>query len=314
MPSWSRQYGFHQPATVPNEQRPNARLGRGVQTPTPPPRRNPGPALAGVPAWAPQGFQYSWFSSTTGRGPGKAGVGGASGAPRGEKLFRRLRRADGGRDRPTHNGEIHPMQVVRRSWLVPPANKPFAEATGRRTARLGWPPTPAASPSSAGCRRFVGGRITLRSAVSKEPPLTQPASNPSYRDPGPSTNGVAVVPARARKPARQRPRPRFGVRWLSAGYSPPCAPSVLLAWHDSTAPSRVAGSDSISEPFSANCRAPQSAFDSLDHPALAAAARKQPYVYAEWKKAPGALDYHVELDGPLLLVPYQLVRSSWRCA
>ena len=40
----------------------------------------------------------------------------------------------------------------------------------------------------------------------------------------------------------------------------------------------------------------QTAFDSLDRPALRPLS-EQPYVYAEWKKARVHIDYHVEVDG-----------------
>jgi transposase len=44
----------------------------------------------------------------------------------------------------------------------------------------------------------------------------------------------------------------------------------------------------------------------LDRPALQPLPR-QPFVYAEWKKARVNLDYHIELDGHYYSTPYQLV-------
>ncbi|MBN0023963.1 IS21 family transposase, partial [Pseudomonas aeruginosa] len=53
----------------------------------------------------------------------------------------------------------------------------------------------------------------------------------------------------------------------------------------------------------------QTAFDSLDRPALRPLP-EQPYVYAEWKKARVHIDYHVEVDGHYYSVPYQLVKKQ----
>jgi hypothetical protein len=54
-------------------------------------------------------------------------------------------------------------------------------------------------------------------------------------------------------------------------------------------------------------------FDALDQSVLRPLP-EQPCVYAEWKKARGHIDYHVEVDGHYDAAPYPLVRSNWRCA
>lgn len=123
---------------------------------------------------------------------------------------------------------------------------------------------PAALPSSAGCRRSRCRR-NLRSAVSKAH-CYEPDINPSYRDlAGPY--GVAMVPARARKP-RDKAKAEVGVqvveRWILAALrnrpffsleEPYAAIATLLRRLNQRPFRKLPG-----------CR--QAAFEALDQPAL----------------------------------------------
>jgi len=141
--------------------------------------------------------------------------------------------------------------------------------------------------SHARCFAFLGGvpeivvPDNLRSAVSKAHRY-DPDINPSYRDLA-EHYGVAVVPARARKP-RDKAKAEVGVqvveRWILAALRNRqffsldelnTAIAALLDRLNRRAFRKLPGSR-------------QSAFEALDRPVLRPLP-EQPYVYAEWKKA-----------------------------
>lgn len=64
-----------------------------------------------------------------------------------------------------------------------------------------------------------------------------------------------------------------------------------------------------SRPFKKLQGSRRSLFQSLEHPALKPLPR-EPYVYADWKKARVHIDYHVEVDGHYYSVPYYYVRQE----
>ncbi len=117
-----------------------------------------------------------------------------------------------------------------------------------------------------------------------------------------------MVPARARKP-RDKAKAEVGVevveRWILAALRNRqffsldelnTAIGLLLARLNQRPFKQLPGSR-------------QTAFDSLDRPALRPLP-EQPYLYAEWKKARVHIDYHVELDGHYYSVPYQLEKKQ----
>lgn len=120
--------------------------------------------------------------------------------------------------------------------------------------------------------------------------------------------GVAVVPARVRKPrdkakvesgvlqverwvlARLRNQQFFSLRELNS-----CISKLLVELNDR--PLKVLG---VSR---------RVLFEQIDRPALGALPQ-QPYELSEWSKARVAPDYHVEFQGHYYSVPYQLIKKQ----
>ena len=146
----------------------------------------------------------------------------------------------------------------------------------------------------------------LRSAVSKSHRY-EPDINPSYRDLA-EHYGVAVVPARARKP-RDKAKAEVGVqvveRWILAALRN----RQFFSLDELNSAIALLLEQLNRRPFRKLPGSRQSAFEALDRPALRPLP-VQPYVYAEWKKARVHIDYHVEVDGHYYSVPYQLVKKQ----
>lgn len=120
--------------------------------------------------------------------------------------------------------------------------------------------------------------------------------------------GVAVVPARVRKP-RDKAKVEAGVlqveRWVLARlrnqrfFSLPelnaCIAKLLAELNDR--PLKVLG---VSR---------RQLYEQIDRPALGALPR-QPYELAEWKKVRVAPDYHVEFEGHYYSVAYRLIKKQ----
>lgn len=146
----------------------------------------------------------------------------------------------------------------------------------------------------------------LRSAVSKSHRY-EPDINPSYRDLA-EHYGVAVVPARARKP-RDKAKAEVGVqvveRWILAALRN----RQFFSLNELNTAIAALLARLNQRPFKKLPGSRQTAFDSLDRPAMRALP-EQPCVYAEWKKARVHIDYHVEVDGHYYSVPYKLVKKQ----
>ena len=292
---------FPPPAAVPSEQRPlpdwamiHAEL------------RRPGVTLALL--WQeyrlsqPKGFQYSWFCEHYRAWQGKLDVVMRQEHRVGEKLF-----VDYARqtvpviDR--HSGEIRQSQVFVA--VLGASSYTFAEATWSQQL-------PDWLGSHARCFSFLGGvpeivvPDNLRSAVSKSHRY-EPDINPSYRDLA-EHYGVAVVPARARKP-RDKAKAEVGVqvveRWILAALRN----RQFFSLDELKSAIALLLERLNRRPFRKLPGSRHSAFEALDRPALRPLP-EQPYVYAEWKKARVHIDYHVEVDGHYYSVPYQLVKKQ----
>ena len=135
----------------------------------------------------------------------------------------------------------------------------------------------------------------------------EPDLNPTYQEMA-AHYGVAVVPARARKP-RDKAKAEVGVqiveRWILARLRHHTFFSLtelnvaigqLLEELNTRAFKKLPGSR-------------KTLFESLDRPAMNPLP-VQPYVYAEWKRVRVHIDYHIELDGHYYSVPYQLVKQA----
>ncbi len=142
----------------------------------------------------------------------------------------------------------------------------------------------------------------LKAGVTK-PNRYEPDLNPTYHEFAKHYN-VAVVPARVRKPqdkAKVETAVQIAERW------------ILARLRDQQFFS-IAELNAAIAPLSAelNQRTMQhlgvsrcELFESLDRPALKALP-KEPYEYAEWKRAKVHIDYHVQFDKRFYSVPYKL--------
>ncbi len=199
------------------------------------------------------------------------------------------------------SGEIRQAQVFVA--VLGASSYTFAEATWSQQL-------PDWLGSHARCSSFLGGVSeivvpdNLRSAVSKAHRY-EPDINPSYRDLA-EHYGVAVLPAR--KP-RDKAKAEVGVqvveRWILAAL----LHRQFFSLDELNRAIAVLLERLNARPFKKLPGSRQSAFDTLDRPALRPLP-EQPYVYAEWKKARVHIDYHVEVDGHYYSVPYQLVKKQ----
>lgn len=292
---------FPPPPAVPSEQRPLPDWA-WVHTEL----RRPGVTLALL--WQeyrlaqPQGFQYSWFCEHYRLWAAKVDVVMRQEHRTGEKLFIDY----AGQTVPVidrQTGEIRNAQVFVA--VLGASSYTFAEATWSQTL-------PDWLGSHARCFAFLGGTAqilvpdNLRSGVSKAHRY-EPDINPSYRDLA-EHYGVAVVPARARKP-KDKAKVEVGVqvveRWILA----------VLRNRQFFSLSELNTAISVllerlnHKPFKKLPGSRRSAFEAIDQPALQPLP-EQPYVYAEWKKVRVHIDYHVEIDGHYYSVPYQLVKHQ----
>lgn len=262
--------------TVPSEQRPLPDWP-AIQAEL----RRPGVTLALL--WQeyrlahPQGYQYSWFCDHYRAWQGRLDVVMRQEHRAGEKLFVDY----AGQTVPVidrHSGEIRQAQVFVA--VLGASSYTFAEATWSQQL-------PDWLSSHARCFAFLDGVTeivvpdNLRSAVSKAHRY-EPDINPSYRDLA-EHYGVAVVPARARKP-RDKAKAEVGVqvveRWILAALRN----RQFFSLDELNRAIAVLLERLNARPFKKLPGSRQSAFDTLDRPALRPLP-EQPYVYAEWKKA-----------------------------
>lgn len=145
----------------------------------------------------------------------------------------------------------------------------------------------------------------LKSGVSK-PCRYEPELNRGYEEMA-AHYGVAVIPARARKP-RDKAKAEVGVqvveRWILAA----------LRKHKFFSLSEV--NQAIAEllarlngrPFRKAAGTRRTLFEALDQPALRALPAER-YDYGEWATARVNIDYHVAFEGHFYSVPYRLVHQ-----
>jgi len=135
----------------------------------------------------------------------------------------------------------------------------------------------------------------------------EPDLNPTYQEMA-AHYGVAVVPARVRKP-RDKAKVESGVlvveRWILA-----CLRHhTFFTLAELNAAIRPLLQALNRRPFKKLPGSRQELFESLESPALKPLAAT-PYEYAQWKKARVNIDYHVDVEGHYYSVPYQLVHQQ----
>lgn len=250
-------------------------------------------------AACPEGFQYSWFCEHYQAWRGRCDRVMRQVHRAGEKLFVDF----AGPTVPlvdAATGEIREAQIFVA--VLGASSYTYAEAVASQ-----------ALPDWIGAHvrafEFLGGVPELlvpdnlaagvRKACRYEPDL-----NPTYADLA-AHYGVAVVPARVRKP-RDKAKVEAGVllveRWILARLRN----RVFTSLAGLNRAIRELLEDLNRRPFKKlpGCR--REAFDSLDRPALRPLPAT-PYAFAEWKRATVHVDYHVELEGHYYSVPHALV-------
>lgn len=250
----------------------------------------------------PDGLQYSQFCDRYRLWQGKLGVVMRQSHRAGEKLFvdyagQRVPVVDPG------SGEIREAEVFVA--VLGASNLTFAEATWSQTL-------PDWIGSHVRAFAYIGGvpeivvPDNLRSGVSKAHRY-EPDINPTYQEMA-AHYGVAVIPARARKP-RDKAKAEAGVllveRWILAGLRK----QTFFSLHELNAAIGELLVRLNDRPFKKLPGSRREQFETLEKPALRPLPA-QPYQFAEWKKVRVHLDYHVELAGHYYSVPYALVKSQ----
>jgi len=135
----------------------------------------------------------------------------------------------------------------------------------------------------------------------------EPDINPTYQELA-SHYGVAVIPARVRKP-RDKAKVEAGVqlveRWILAALRK----QIFFSLTELNLAIRELLTRLNARPFKKLPGSRRSSFETLEKPALRALPA-QPYTFAEWRKVRVHLDYHVELAGHYYSVPYALAKTQ----
>jgi transposase len=248
------------------------------------------------------GYQYSWFCDHYRTWQGKLDMVMRQDHRAGEKLFVDY----AGHTVPIidrSTGEIREAQIFVA--VLGASNYTFAEATWSQSL-------PDWIGSHIRAFGFLGGvpelvvPDNLRSGVSKAHRY-EPDINPTYQDMA-SHYGVAVIPARVRKP-RDKAKAEGGVliveRWILAALRH----RQFFSLGELNAVISELLEELNTRPFRKlpGCR--REHFEQLDRPALQPLPA-EPYVYAEWKKARVHIDYHVAISGHYYSVPYALIKKE----
>jgi len=146
----------------------------------------------------------------------------------------------------------------------------------------------------------------LRSAVSKACRY-EPDLNPAYLEFA-QYFGVAVVPARPRKP-RDKAVVELGVQGVERGLLAPLRHRTFFSLGELNRALWALLETYNARPFQKREGSRKTVFETLEQPALRPLPA-QPYEYADWKKARVNIDYHVEAGGHYYSVPYTLVRQE----
>jgi len=253
-------------------------------------------------AQSPDGFQYSRFSELYRIWRGKLNMSMRQTHLAGEKLF-----VDYAGptipivDRTT--GEEHQAQVFIA--VLGASNYTFVEATMTQNLE-DW------TGSHVRAFKFFGGvpkvvvPDNLKSGVTT-PCRYDPDINPSYAELA-RHYGVAVVPARVRKP-KDKAKVEGGVliveRWIMAALRN----RTFFSLAEANAAIRELLTKLNNRPFQKlpGCRASQ--FEALDKPALNPLPTSV-WEFCQWKQVRVGIDYHVEVDGYYYSVPYQLISQQ----
>lgn len=138
----------------------------------------------------------------------------------------------------------------------------------------------------------------------KKPCFYEPEIHPTYLEMA-NHYGAAIIPARVRKP-KDKPLAENGVliaeRWIIAKFRN----QTFFSIFELNKTMKEAINDINDRPFQKMEGSRRSLYESIDKPALMPLPSK-PYEFAIWKHARVNIDYHIEFEGKLYSVPYQLI-------
>lgn len=146
----------------------------------------------------------------------------------------------------------------------------------------------------------------LKAAVTKACRY-EPVINRAYSDLA-AHYGCAVLPARPHKP-RDKAKAEAGVQLVQRWILARLRHQTFFSLSELNRAIRALLDDLNTRAFKRLTGSRRSQFESLDRPALKPLPR-QPYEYAEWKKARAGIDYHVEVERHFYSVPSALVRRQ----
>ena len=135
----------------------------------------------------------------------------------------------------------------------------------------------------------------------------EPDINPTYHDMA-RHYGTVVIPARVAKPRdKAKVESAIGVaeRWIVAALRN----HTFFSLEELNKALLEKLNEFNTRPFQKMNTTRRELFEKIDRPALKPLPR-EPYEYAEWKKARVNIDYHIEIDGHYYSVPYQLVKEQ----
>jgi len=253
-------------------------------------------------ASVPEGFQYSWFCQSYRAWAGQLDVVMRQRHQAGEKLFVDY----AGHTVPIVNrqsGEVHEAQVFIA--VLGASNYTYVEATWSQSLP-DWIGSHVRAFEAFGGVPEVVVPDNLKAAVN-HPHRYEPELNRTYVELA-AYYGVAIVPARSARP-RDKAKVEVGVqiveRWILARLRH----HTFFSLAETNATIWQVLPELNSRPFQKLPGSRQSAFDTLDRPALRPLPAL-PYEYAEWKRVRVNIDYHVDVGGHYYSVPYALVKEQ----
>ena len=141
----------------------------------------------------------------------------------------------------------------------------------------------------------------------KSPCRYEPDINPTYHDLA-QHYGVAVVPARVRKP-KDKAKAEVGVQVVERWVLARLRDRTLIGLDEANKAIRGLLEELNERPMKHLGKSRRELFELLDKPALKPLPA-QPYEFAIWKKARVNIDYHVEFQKHYYSVPYTLIQKE----
>lgn len=140
----------------------------------------------------------------------------------------------------------------------------------------------------------------------KSPCYYEPELNPSYAEFA-AHYGVAVIPARVRKP-RDKAKVETGVQIVERQILAPLRNRTFFSLQEANQAVWELLEELNARAFQKLLGSRKSLFEEVDKPNLGPLPL-EPYVLAEWKKAKVNVDYHIEVEGHYYSVPYRYAQK-----